>query len=104
MERNTCYLNLSVAEAARTVSELVERAGLSSRMVDCHELRQGENLCGMVLLFEKYFLRMGSRLTLTAVLDNLEGRTRLYWAFRRFPIFPKEALELRCPRRRIRRF
>lgn len=40
MERNTCYLNLSVAEAARTVSELVERAGLSSRMVDCHELRQ----------------------------------------------------------------
>ena len=24
MERNTCYLNLSVAEAARTVSELVE--------------------------------------------------------------------------------
>ena len=72
MERNTCYLNLSVAEAARTVSELVERAGLSSRMVDCHELRQGENLCGMVLLFEKYFLRMGSRLTLTAVLDNLE--------------------------------
>ena len=78
MERNTCYLNLSVAEAARTVSELVERAGLSSRMVDCHELRQGENLCGMVLLFEKYF-RMGSRLTLTAVLDNLEGRTRLYW-------------------------
>ena len=79
MERNTCYLNLSVAEAARTVSELVERAGLSSRMVDCQELRQGENLCGMVLLFEKYFLRMGSRLTLTAVLDNLEGRTRLYW-------------------------
>lgn len=56
-ERNTCYLNLSVAEAARTVSELVERAGLSSRMVDCRELRQGENLCGMVLLFEKYFLR-----------------------------------------------
>ena len=45
MERNTCYLNLSVAEAARTVSELVERAGLSSRMVDCRELRQGENLC-----------------------------------------------------------
>ena len=61
MERNTCYLALTVAEAARTVSELVERAGLSSRMVDCHELRQGENLCGMVLLFEKYFLRMGSR-------------------------------------------
>ena len=79
MERNTCYLNLSVAEAARTVSELVERAGLSSRMVDCHELRQGENLCGMVLLFEKYFLRMGSRLSLTAVLDKLEGGTGLYW-------------------------
>ena len=28
MERNTCYLNLSVAEAARTVSELVERGAV----------------------------------------------------------------------------
>lgn len=55
MERNTCYLNLSVAEAARTVSELVERAGLSSRMVDCHELRQGENLCGMVRFLKSTF-------------------------------------------------
>ena len=27
MERNTCYLNLSVAEAARTVSEAVQPDG-----------------------------------------------------------------------------
>ncbi len=63
MERNTCYLALTVAEAARTVSELVEKDGLT-----------------MVLIFEKYFIRAGSRLTMTAVLDSLEGRTRLYWA------------------------
>ena len=31
MERNTCYLALTVAEAARTVSELVEKDG---RIVD----------------------------------------------------------------------
>ena len=80
MERNTCYLALTVAEAARTVSELVEKDGLTSRMVDCHELRQGDELQGMVLIFEKYFIRAGSRLTMTAVLDSLEGRTRLYWA------------------------
>ena len=55
MERNTCYLNLSVAEAARTVSELVERAGLSSRMVDCHELRQGENLCAWCCFLKSTF-------------------------------------------------
>ena len=73
MERNSCYLSLTVAEAARTVSKLVEKAGLTSKMVDCHELR------GMVLIFEKYFIRTGSRLTMTAVLDSLEGRTRLYW-------------------------
>ena len=80
MERNTCYLALTVAEAARTVSELVEKDGLTSRMVDCHELRQGDELRGMVLIFEKYFIRAGSRLTMTAVIDSLEDRTRLYWA------------------------
>ena len=79
MERNTCYLALTVAEAARTVSKLVEKAGLTSKMVDCHELRQGDELRGMVLIFEKYFIRAGSRMTMTAVLDSLEGRTRLYW-------------------------
>ena len=73
MERNTCYLALTVAEAARTVSQLVEKDGLTSKMADCHELRQGDALRGMVLIFEKYFIRAGSRLTMTAVLDNLEG-------------------------------
>ena len=57
MERNTCYLALTVAEAARTVSELVEKDGLTSRMVDCHELRQGDELRGMVLIFESFFHR-----------------------------------------------
>ena len=74
------YEGMTVAEAARTVSELVEKDGLTSKMVDCHELRQGDELRGMVLIFEKYFIRAGSRLTMTAVLDSLEGRTRLYWA------------------------
>ena len=77
MERNTCYLALTVAEAARTVSELVEKDGLTSKMVDCHELRQGDELRGMVLIFEKYFIRAGSRLTMTAVLDSLEAETSM---------------------------
>ena len=50
MERNTCYLNLSVAEAARTVSELVERAGLSSRMVDCHEQHHATEILALAQL------------------------------------------------------
>ena len=79
MDRNLCYLDLSVGEAARTVCALVERAGISSRMADCHELRQGDALRGMVMIFEKYYLRAGGRLTMTVVLDDLEGRTRLYW-------------------------
>ena len=79
MERNTCYVHLTVAEAAREVCALVEKAGMSSKMADCHELRQGDELRGMVLIFEKYYVRAGGRLAMTVVLDDLEGRTRVYW-------------------------
>lgn len=80
MERNTCQLNLSVGEAARTICQLVEKAGKSSKMADCHELRQGETLCGMVLIFEKYYVGAGSRVSMTVTLDNLDGPTRVHWA------------------------
>lgn len=80
MERSTCVLGLPVAEAARVVSKLVERSGLSSRQVDCHALRQGETLLGMVLIFEKYYLRIGSRLTMTVVLEARAEGTSVFWS------------------------
>lgn len=79
MERNTCFLNLSVCEAARTVCAIVEKAGLSSKMADCHELRRGDELLAMVLVFEKYYVRAGGRMSMTVVLDTMEDRTRMYW-------------------------
>ncbi len=80
MEANTCVLGISVGEAARTVCGLVEKSGVSSKMTDCYEMRQGETLCGMVLVFEKYYVRAGSRLSMTVTMDNLEGHTRVHWA------------------------
>ncbi len=79
MEANTCYVDLPLGEAARTVSALVERLGVSSKTADCHELRQREDLCGFVLVFEKYYVRAGGRLTMTVALDCPEGRTRVHW-------------------------
>lgn len=79
MERYTGYLDLPVGAAARTISALVEKMGVSSKMTDCHELRQGEELRGIVLIFEKYYARAGSRLSMTVTLDDLEGRTRVHW-------------------------
>lgn len=80
MERSTYVLGLPVAEAARVVSRLVEHSGLSSRQVDCHALRQGETLLGMVLIFEKYYLRIGSRLTMTVVLEAQAEGTSVFWS------------------------
>lgn len=79
MERNTCYLSLSVGEAAHTVTGLVEKLGKSSKMNDCHELRQNGDLRAMVLVFEKYYVRAGGRLSMTVTLDDLEGKTRIHW-------------------------
>lgn len=79
MEQNTCYLDMSVCEAARCICRIVEKAGLSSKMADCHELRRGDALYAMILVFEKYYARAGGRLSMTVVLDDVEGRTRVYW-------------------------
>lgn len=79
MEGTTVYLNLSIGEAARTICAQVEKAGRSSRMADCHEMRRGKDLCGMVMVFEKYYVRAGGRVSMTVALDNLEGRTRAHW-------------------------
>ena len=68
MESNTCYLSLPLVEAARVVSKVVEDVGMSSKMAACHELRWGDDLYGLVMIFEKYYMRA------------LEDRTRLYWA------------------------
>lgn len=79
MEQNTCFLDLTVGEATRTVCTLVEKAGKSSKMADCHELRQGTDLRGMVLVFEKYYVRAGGRMSMTVTLDDLDGKTRIHW-------------------------
>lgn len=79
MEGNTCYLNLPIGEAARLICAQVEKAGMSSKMADCHEMRREKDLCGMMMVFEKYFVRAGGRLSMTVVLDNLEERTRVHW-------------------------
>lgn len=79
MERNTCFLNLNIGEAARLICAKIEKAGISSKMADCHEMRRGGELCAMLLVFEKYFVRAGGRLSMTVALDNLDGRTRAYW-------------------------
>lgn len=79
MEKNTCYLSLSVGEAAHAVSTSVERLGKSSKMNDCHELRQNGELRAMVLVFEKYYVRAGGRMSMTVTLDDLEGKTRAHW-------------------------
>lgn len=80
MEGNTCSLKLTVGEAARTISALVEKMGISSKMADCHELRQDGELRVIVLVFEKYYLRAGSRLSMTVTVDDLEGGVRAHWS------------------------
>lgn len=80
MESNTSYITLPIGEAARIISSTVVKESRSGAMSDCHELRAGGELRGIVMVFEKYFLRSSSRLSMTVTLDDLEGTTRVHWA------------------------
>ena len=79
MESNTSYITLPIGEAARIISSTVVRESRSGTMADCHELRADGRLRGIVMVFEKYYLRSSSRLSMTVTLDDLEGATRVHW-------------------------
>lgn len=79
METNTMQVELPISEAARLLSQAVVHKSRSAKMADCHELRDDGRIYGIVMVFEKYYLGAGSRLSLTATLDEVGGATRVHW-------------------------
>jgi hypothetical protein len=79
MESNTIYVSLDVAASANTVTKYIIEGSLSGELLDDYNIRNTDgNIC-RVLVFEKYYYRVGNRLTLTVVFDNYSGRTRVHY-------------------------
>ncbi|HIW73388.1 MAG TPA: hypothetical protein H9684_03620 [Firmicutes bacterium] len=74
---DTFYVSLTPENAARAIDSAIVEGSITGERIDYYTLRApGETYC-IVCVYEKHYYRAGNRLTLTATIDNFDGRTRV---------------------------
>ena len=73
----TYTLTCTPHEAADRIHDAIECGSLTGELIDRYTISAGERVC-MTLTWEKHYYRAGNRLTLTAVIDDLSGVTRVH--------------------------
>ncbi len=76
----TFMVSISIQEAAEIIYDEVVGGSITGELIDQYEIEDGRTLKCVVQVFEKHYYRAGNRLTLTVVLDNLEGNTRVHYS------------------------
>ena len=76
-ERYLVHLDLNHCEA---VVEAAVTDSVTGERIDRYELTHPQGGRCVVLVYEKHYYRAGNRLTLTVVLDDFAGRTRVHCA------------------------
>ena len=71
-------VNLPLKDAADIVSEYVRREGLSTTCVGSYSKVSPDGRGVVMFVFDKYFMRVSSRASLTVILENLDGVTSVY--------------------------
>lgn len=76
----TFMVSISIQEAADIIYNEVVDGSITGELIDKYEIKDSSTLKCMVQVFEKHYYRAGNRLTLTVVLDNIGGSTRVHYS------------------------
>ena len=74
----TYYVSAGVTETANIINGAVVSGSITGECIDRYNM---ETPCGqyMMMVFEKLYGRVSNRLTLTVVVDNFEGKTKVHY-------------------------
>lgn len=72
------YLTVSQQEAVRLLTEEIVNGSITGELIDEYSYSLEGDKAITVLIFQKHFFRAENRLTLTVVIDNVNGKTRLH--------------------------
>ena len=75
---NTFFVSLDPHQTADIVHNAVVKGSLTGEMIDRYMVRPPSGGVCVVMIFEKHYYRAGNRLTLTVVIDDFEGKTRVH--------------------------
>lgn len=73
----TFFVSLDINTAANVVDRAVVDGSITGQSIDAYTVSSGDRQC-RVMVYEKHFLRVSNRLTLTVVIDDLDGKTRVH--------------------------
>ena len=74
---DTYRVNLSVQDAAARIKDEVLGGSVTGELLDFHQVSFNSPQC-VVMVFEKYYMRVSNRLTLTVTVDDASGYTRVH--------------------------
>lgn len=75
---NTIKVSVTVNTAAHLIESEVVEGSLTGTLIDRYEIESSDNKKCVMLVFDKHYYRAGNRLTLTVLIDDLEGFTRVH--------------------------
>lgn len=71
------YVGVAPEEALKAIDRFIVSGSLTGEKIDRHVLTCSEGTV-ITAVYEKHYYRAGNRLTLTVVIDDLTGRTRVH--------------------------
>ena len=72
------YLSISPQEASRLLTQTIINNSVTGELIDEYSQDVGDGRTVIVLVYEKHYFRAENRLTLTAVIDNISGKTHIH--------------------------
>lgn len=76
MEDTFC-VTLTTEDTLRRIDDAVVGGSITGERIDYYPIQSPVGNC-IVAVYEKHYYRAGNRLTLTVVIDDFEGRTRVH--------------------------
>ncbi|HJG96704.1 MAG TPA: DUF6054 family protein [Romboutsia timonensis] len=78
MNADNFKVNLSLRDTISKLDSGIVRESVTGERIDYHVITGNEDNGAILLVYEKYFSRVGNRITLTIVVDNLDGYTKVH--------------------------
>lgn len=71
-------VSLEPIKAAEIIKSEIINGSITGELIDCHTVKGDNGKICVVSVYEKHYYRAGNRLTLTVIIDNMDGNTNVY--------------------------
>jgi hypothetical protein len=72
------FVSISPQETEELITKTIVNGSITGELIDSYTKDTGNGTSVTVLVFDKHYYRVGNRLTLTTVIDNIDGKTHIH--------------------------